>query len=42
MTKEELFNELLEKCEKMYSTEEVETIKKAYEFASLTHLEKIR
>ena len=42
MTKEELFNELLEKCEKMYSTEEVETIKKAYEFASLKHFGKIR
>lgn len=42
MTKEELFNELLEKCEKMYSTEEVETIKKAYEFASVKHFGKIR
>ena len=42
MTKEELFEELIEKCEKIYTGEEIEEIKKAYEFASQKHLGRVR
>ena len=40
--KEKMFEELLEKCEKIYSGEEISNIKKAYEFASEKHKGKIR
>ncbi len=40
--KEEMYEELLEKCEKLYSGEEIEQIKKAYEFASEKHKGKMR
>ena len=40
--KEKMFEELVEKCEKMYSGEEILNIKKAYEFASEKHKGKIR
>ena len=40
--KEKMFEELVEKCEKIYSGEEISNIKKAYEFASEKHKGKMR
>ncbi len=40
--KEKMFKDLIEKCEKIYSGEEISNIKKAYEFASEKHKGKIR
>ena len=42
MTKEEMYEELLEKCEKIYAGDEILNIKKAYEFASEKHKGRIR
>ncbi len=42
MKKEEMWQELLDRCEKVFSQDEIELIKNAYEFACEHHKDKIR